>query len=151
VSFGRAVAEIVFDARGFSREIAGVPPGLARVLDRQMREMLARLPDGDALMTRVHRAVATTLHGSARPSLQSTARALKASPRTVQRWLGEYGTSHREVVNAVRRDLAVRFLGVRRMSITEIAFLLGFNDVSGFRRTFKRWTGKTPSSFRAAA
>ncbi len=120
------------------------------VLDRHMRDLMARLPAGDSLVERVHRAVATTLRNQRRPSLQMTAHALKASPRTVQRWLGEHGATHREIADAVRRDYAIRRLEARELSITEIAFLLGFNDVGGFRRTFRRWTGRRPSSFRPA-
>jgi AraC-like DNA-binding protein len=81
--------------------------------------------------------------------LSSTAHVLRASSRTVQRRLLEHGTTHREVVDAVRRDFAVRLLEVPGMSITEIAFLLGFSDVSGFTRTFKRWTGRTPALARS--
>jgi AraC-like DNA-binding protein len=52
-----------------------------------------------------------------------------------------------EVVHAVRRELGERLVAEGRMSITEIAFLLGFTDVSGFRRVYKRWTGVAPSRF----
>jgi AraC-like DNA-binding protein len=151
VSFGRATSELLFYPEDFTRKIRSPTPGLVDVLDRQMRELLSRLPAGDTNVERVRHAVGSTLKMSARPSLQSTSRALKASPRTVQRWLAENGTSHREVVDGVRREVAQRLLGVRRMSITEVAFLTGFADEGSFRRTFKRWTGETPSSFRAHA
>jgi AraC-like DNA-binding protein len=49
------------------------------------------------------------------------------------------------VVESVRRDLAERLLAEGRTSITEIAFMLGFTDVDGFRRMYKRWTGVAPS------
>jgi AraC-like DNA-binding protein len=66
----------------------------------------------------------------------------------VQRRLLEHGTTHTEVVDTFRRELARRLMQERRMSVTEIAFLLGFTDVSGFRRTFKRWTGRSPNHVR---
>jgi AraC-like DNA-binding protein len=150
VTFRSGAAELLFDARDFDRKVRVVTPGLADVLDRHMRDLVAQLPPGGALLDRVHHAVATTLQEQRRPSLETTARALKAAPRTVQRWLGEHGTTHREVVDAVRRRAAERLLELRALSITEIAFLLGFADVGGFERTFKRWTGKTPSGARGA-
>jgi len=38
-----------------------------------------------------------------------------------------------------------------RLSITEIAFMLGFSDLSNFIRAFKRWTGKSPTEFKRQA
>jgi AraC-like DNA-binding protein len=51
-------------------------------------------------------------------------------------------------VDEVRRQLAVRYIESPRLSITEIAFLLGYEDVSSFRRAFKKWTGKSPTQVR---
>jgi hypothetical protein len=51
----------------------------------------------------------------------------------------------------LRRDLAVRYLDDRKLHISKIAWLLGFNEVSAFTHTFKRWTGKTPSQMRTTA
>jgi AraC-like DNA-binding protein len=150
VRFRQLSAEIVLDAADFTREVRPATPGLAAVLDRYMLKALSELPAGDSVMERVRRAVAMTLGEQRRPSLKSTALALKASPRTVQRWLEEDHTTHRRIADEARRDLALRLLDKRGPSITEIAFLLGFADVGGFERRFKRWTGSTPSSVRAA-
>jgi AraC-like DNA-binding protein len=49
------------------------------------------------------------------------------------------------VLEDVRHDLAMRYLASPELSITEIAFLLGFEDESGFRRSFKRWKGQGPA------
>jgi AraC-like DNA-binding protein len=70
---------------------------------------------------------------------------LRASPRTVQRRLQELGLTHRELVDQVRRALAPRLLATPRLSLTEVAYLLGFEDVSGFYRAHRRWTGVAPS------
>jgi AraC-like DNA-binding protein len=50
-----------------------------------------------------------------------------------------------DVVDSVRRELAERLVVDRRVSVTEAAYLTGFADVSGFRRRYKRWTGRAPS------
>jgi AraC-like DNA-binding protein len=71
------------------------------------------------------------------------------APRTVQRRLSELGTSYQEMVESVRRDMAEQLVLDRTLSITEIAFLLGFEEVSGFRRAYQRWTGLAPSRARA--
>jgi AraC-like DNA-binding protein len=56
-----------------------------------------------------------------------------------------------QILQQLRRDLAVRYLDDPKLHISKIAWLLGFNEVSTFTRTFKRWTGKTPSQMRTAA
>lgn len=71
------------------------------------------------------------------------------SPRTLQRKLGESGTSHTDVIDSVRCEMGERLVSEKRLSITEIAFLLGFADVSSFRRSYKRWTGVSPAQARS--
>ena len=144
VRFGCGASEIVMAADQLQLPVRTTRPGLAVVLDRHLREIVAKLPREETFLHRVEHAVARTLHVG-RPSLEATARALHASPRTVQRHLQQLGVSHREIVDDVRREMAQRLLASRRMSISEIAFLLGFEDVSGFRRAYRKWTGASPS------
>jgi AraC-like DNA-binding protein len=55
----------------------------------------------------------------------------------------------RAILDQLRHELACRHLADSRLSIGEIAFLLGFSEMSAFYRAFKRWTGHTPAEFRA--
>jgi AraC-like DNA-binding protein len=55
-----------------------------------------------------------------------------------------------KVDDQLRRDLAVRYLDDRKLHVSKIAWLLGFNEVSAFTHAFKRWTGKTPRELRTA-
>ena len=149
VHFASPADEIQFAARDLERQAHPVAPGLADVLDRHMLQILSGLPSGDdPVMERVSHAVAATLREQRRPTLRGTAAAIKASPRTLQRWLSERSVTHRDVVDRTRRDMAMHLLEKGAHSVTEIAFLLGFADVGGFARRFKRWTGRKPSSIR---
>lgn len=148
VRFDASTTELVTDAQALQLPLRSARPGLAAVLDRHMRDLLARLPTSDHFEQRVHDAIARSLHGS-RPSLAATARQLHASPRTVQRRLRERGMSHRDLVEEIRRDLAERLLARPRLSIAEIAYLLGFDNASGFRKAYKRWHGVAPSERRS--
>jgi len=150
VRFGCPHSELVIAAKDFARPVCTANAGLNAILERYMNELLLRLPKNESFVERARSAVAHTLVGG-RPTLEKTARALHASARTIQRRLGEHGTSHVAVVDSVRHDLAERLVREGRLSITEIAFLLGFADVSGFRRVYKRWTGVTPSRGRMHA
>jgi AraC-like DNA-binding protein len=53
-----------------------------------------------------------------------------------------------EIFQQLRHDLASDYLKDRNLHVSKIAWLLGFQDVSAFTHTFKRWTGKTPSEMR---
>src|SRR5262249_50066068 len=125
VRFSCKATEFVFAADQLQLPVRTAKPGLARVLDKHLRYLQARLPQGQTFLQRVEETVARTLHEGS-PSLAATARGLHASQRTVQRHLQLAGVTHREIVDRVRRELAERLLSSRRVSISEIAFLLGF-------------------------
>ena len=76
---------------------------------------------------------------------------LKVSVRTLHRNLAAERTSYRRVLDQLRLDIAERHLTDDRMSVAEVAFLVGFSELSAFHRAFKRWTGCTPAAFRAEA
>jgi AraC-like DNA-binding protein len=73
---------------------------------------------------------------------------MKLSVRTLNRALAAEGTSYRAVLKQMRGEMASRHLANPRMPLGEIAFLLGFSDVTAFHRAFRRWTGQTPAQWR---
>lgn len=81
-------------------------------------------------------------------SIGDVAKRLATSSRTLQRRLAEIGTSHADLLDETRTELARRYLGERSLSIPEVAFLLGYADVPTFHRAFKRWTQRTPGEHR---
>jgi AraC-like DNA-binding protein len=81
---------------------------------------------------------------------EDIARSLGMSKRTLIRRLSDEGLNFTEILQQLRRDLAVRYLDDRKLHVSKIAWLLGFHEVSGFTHAFKRWTGKTPSQMRTA-
>jgi AraC-like DNA-binding protein len=66
------------------------------------------------------------------------------------RKLSGEGLNFTEILQQLRRDLAVRYLDDRKLHVSKVAWLLGFHEVSAFTHAFKRWTGKTPSEMRTA-
>ena len=83
--------------------------------------------------------------------MEDVARSLGMGERTLARKLANEELNFTEILQQLRRDLAVRYLDDRKLHISKIAWLLGFNEVSSFTHTFKRWTGKTPSQMRTTA
>ena len=83
-------------------------------------------------------------------SMADMARRTAMSVATLRRRLAEEGTSHSQLLDDVRRELAERYLSDRSLAISEVAFLLGFSHVTAFYKAFRRWSrGPTPAAFRA--
>ncbi len=80
--------------------------------------------------------------------MKGAAKALGFSPRTLQRRLGEIDTNYRELVDTLRGELARHHLADPSLSVSEVAFLLGYAEPSAFHRAFKRWFGMTPQAWR---
>lgn len=83
-------------------------------------------------------------------SIDRVARDLGMSRQTLYRRLKSEGVTFEEVLEAKRRQLAIRYLGLDRSPVKVTAYKLGFSDPAAFSRAFKRWTGVTPSQFRTA-
>jgi AraC-like DNA-binding protein len=81
-------------------------------------------------------------------TLDSTARALKISSRTLQRHLGRMGTSHSEILADVRLNIACRLLVDSRKPLSDIAKFLGYSNASSFSRTFVRLMKIQPVVYR---
>jgi AraC-like DNA-binding protein len=147
VRFGAPDNELVFDSAVLRLPIIKADPGLCAVLDRHAEELLAKYPREDRLIDRLRKIIRDELNGGD-AGLEHVATQLGMSARTLQRKLREQNASHQEVLDQMRRDLAMRYLREPEMAICEVAYLLGFSESSALHRAFKRWTGMTPSEFR---
>lgn len=145
VSFGASADALTFDAEALDRPLPTANAELASHNDDLVRRYLADMREG-TIVDRVRRALAEQLPGDASPT--KVASLLAMSSRSLQRRLQEHGTSYVEVLRDTRRELAISHLRQPQCSITEIAFLLGFEDASAFARAFRSWTGVSPSAFR---
>lgn len=86
-----------------------------------------------------------------RPSVDKVARDLRVSSRTLQRRLEEAGTSYQRLLDEVRDQAARRLLTRTDLDASQVAFLLGFEELNSFTRAFQHWAGTTPMRFRAQA
>jgi AraC-like DNA-binding protein len=84
------------------------------------------------------------------PDMESVADELGMSSRSLRRKLNELDTSFKEVLDDVRRHLAIDYLQNSTLSLEEISALLGYTEGTNFRRAFKLWTGHPPSHYRRA-
>lgn len=80
-------------------------------------------------------------------TLDDVASNFNMGARTLQRKLKNEGITFMEIVEEVRKNLAIKYLNKGDHQVKEIAYALGYQDPSGFVRAFKRWTGKKPSNY----
>jgi AraC-like DNA-binding protein len=143
------------DAISFPAPLATLPvvrrdEYLNELLRRYAEEALGQSPRARAtLRSRVEEIMPKLLpHG--RPVASEVARRLGLSSRTLSRKLGEEGTSFAEILDQLRAALAKRYLDDETLPVSEIAWLLGYREVSSLTHAFKRWTGMTPRVFRSS-
>jgi AraC-like DNA-binding protein len=148
-SFDEPETSLVLEASVLGLRIAGSRPGLVSYLDAYARDVSSRLPADGGLAASVERVVTSSMARGV-PDIDTVATQLGLSSRTLQRRLDSEGTTFQGIVDRARRQLAERYLDDARLSLAEIGFLVGFADPSNFHRAFRRWTGMTPSVFRAA-
>jgi AraC-like DNA-binding protein len=81
--------------------------------------------------------------------MEFVASAMAMSVATLRRRLEAEGTTHSEILDRVRSDLAMLYLSESRLSVREIAFLLGYSQSRAFHNAFRRWSdGSTPVDYR---
>ena len=139
--------EIMFDREAVARPLPGRNAELAAVNDHVAEAYLESL-DPDVVSSRVRELLVSML-----PSGEATqhriASKLARSTSALQRQLRSEGTSFQDLRDETRRDIALGHLRAGDMSLTEIAFLVGFTDQSNFSRAFRRWTGVSPREWKA--
>lgn len=114
---------------------------------KEQLEAQSSEPPRLALLISVRKAVAESLKDG-KPGLIRVARKLELAPRRLQRKLKMYGMNFKEIVDETRSRLALTYLNDSKNTLTDIALVLGYSEVSAFNRAFKRWMNSTPLEYR---
>lgn len=147
VRFDAGVDRLTFGTADWAERTQHGDAALAELLEAHARVLAQRTPRATVGFTlEVRRAIVATLAKGG--TAQQVARALNLSVRSLQRRLVESGTTFRDLSETVRGELAQGYLANPRVSISEVAVMLGFSEQSAFNRAFKRWTGETPGRWR---
>ena len=147
--FGAPVDEVAFPAAIARLPVTGADPYLNKLLVAHFDEALLRRPSiRGALASDIENAIAPLLpHGQVRSG--EIAGRLGMSQRTLARRLSQEGVTFSGIVERLRSTLAEQYLKDPRLSVSQVAWLLGYQEVSAFTHAFRRWTGKTPREIRA--
>jgi AraC-like DNA-binding protein len=148
VEFGANVDEVVFPSTVKQMPIGSADCHLNELLVKYCEEALSnREPGRITLRSTVEKAMAPLLpHGKAR--VAEVARKIGMSPRTLARRLAEEGLTFSEIADQLKADLAQHYLRDGDLPISQVAWLLGYREVSAFTHAYRRWTGMTPRQSR---
>jgi len=147
VHFGRPVNALVIDRNDLNKQNLKADPYLRKLLLHQAETQLAhRLRPTDPL--RVVRSTISQALSQGMSDIGHIADRLDMSIRALQRLLSSHGTSFRTLLEEIRFELARELLGDPTLPMNEIAYRLGYAEVSAFSRAFSRWAGVSPRHYR---
>ncbi len=147
VRYDQAWAGLALPPDALSVRLRQADPEALRLAEALCQRELDKLAASDSTSARVRRLLLERRTGF--PSLNTTARLLRMTPRTLHRRLVAEGTSFRAIVEELRYRSARDHLEAGRVSVEAIAYVLGYANPANFRRAFKRWSGMPPSVYRA--
>jgi AraC-like DNA-binding protein len=149
LQFSADADEIVLPDSIGQLPVSSADPYLNKLLIEYAEEALSRLKASrGSLRPELENAIAVLLpHGKAHTD--EISRKLGMSQRTLARRLSEEGLTFAGVLEELKHELAKRYLQEENLPISEIAWLLGYRESSGFTHAFHRWFGKTPREMRS--
>jgi AraC-like DNA-binding protein len=148
LEFGTAETKMAISLSDVDRRLTGANDELAQMNEHIVVKYLACVARKDI----VNRSKAAIIDGlpSGTANENAVAESLHMTPRNLHRKLQKEGTSFKQLLTDVRRELAAQYIQDRSRTLTEISYLLGFSEVSSFSRAYKGWTGQPPSEARRA-
>lgn len=148
--FNQARNQLIFPLHYASLPIAQRDPQVHAVLRAQAEmDLAALLGHHHSFLAHLEAELTRRMEsGAGDITLQEMAQTLALAPRTLQHRLDDHGLTYRQLLDKVRCRLAERHLQDPRLSLAEVASMLGYADQSGFHHAFKRWKGASPGEYR---
>jgi AraC-like DNA-binding protein len=148
LKFNQPRPAIYFDSASLTKPLILANAQLLERFEQVAQEMQAQQSNTQPWTDQVAATIRQTLMQGGKPQLNGASESLHISARHLQNKLAEEDTSYQEVLDAVRKSMALNYLRDAQLSVCQIAFLLGFSEQSTFNHAFKRWTGQTPGVYR---
>jgi AraC-like DNA-binding protein len=150
LQFGAGENAIVFDSAHLLTPVIAHDAERCAALQREAEALLADMTSPGDFRRDVVRTISREI-SNGDPSIERVAARLGMHPKALARRLRTENVTFRQLLEDVRFRLARRYLEEPAVSVTEIAFRLGYSEKSAFNRAFKRWTGAAPRDFAGAA
>jgi AraC-like DNA-binding protein len=145
--FNQKEDSIVFSSRQFHKSIPKSHVYVKNILMQHANGLLQDLKEGTNLKDEVKKLVILNLP-KGNVDIEMVSKQLNMSRWTLTRRLKKEGTTFHKFLTELKKELSLHYLQNEKLSIGEIAFLLGYSEISTFRRAFKDWTGKNPYGYR---
>lgn len=149
VRFGQTRNRILIPAGLLPEKPVPSDPILNALMEKFALNQMTASTAPESLSERVVQTIASSLRDGD-VSLDKVAAKMGMSRRTLQRQFEQDGTNFRKVLDGVRRSLAKQYLTEHDMQVGEVAYLLGYSDMSSFSRAAKTWFGTSPKAVRRA-
>ena len=147
IRVGHSWAGIRFDAALLERPMTTADPMSERLMRHYGDLRLAAAPQRRSEIEQLRGEIARVL-AKGEIGIEHLARTTGTSVRTLQRRLKDAGVNYSDLQNDVRKTLALNLLENETLALAEIAFSLGYSDVSAFNHAFRRWVGRSPGQYR---
>jgi len=138
---------VLLDETWLTHTISVQPRYVFGILGDHADTLLRSLESSKSTRGRVESLLMPILH-KGEASMKVIAAKMGLSRQTLFRRLKDEGATFEKVLDALRREMALRYLGAGKVSVNEAAYLVGFSEPAAFSRAFKRWTGKSPRDAR---
>ncbi len=148
VTFESHYPGLTFDGETIHRSSVGALPENFQAMRQQQYSAFSAVAGTDDPFLKSLQSVLLKAIPDGGATLPKVAQGMNLSTRTLQRRLADYRLSHQVLHDAVREQLARRYLSRTSLMLSEIPLLLGYSDQSAFNRAFRSWTGMTPGRFR---
>ena len=135
---------ITFSTKSLEAPFRTADPYLLHFVRTVCEEALRRRETFSTPLRAQAEGVVAELLPKGKATVANVARALGMSTRTFTRRIAEEDTSYAALLDQLRRDLAMRYLENKDLELRQIAWLLGYSEVSSFNHAFHRWTGASP-------
>lgn len=146
ITFNSPYCEYRFSGTLLKRPLAEADANTARICEESCRKLLDQMEIEEGLVSRICHLLLSK--PGEFPKLEVIASQLSLGDRTLRRRLKSLGTSYQKILDDVKKELAMEYLQTTNLSIQEISDLLGYSEVTNFRRAFLKWALVSPHQYR---
>ncbi len=146
ITFNQEVTELIFPFQHLQQKSTLADPVTAKLAREICEEQLREVSKSESLVSRISQIILNNTQGF--PSLDEVASQICVSPRTLRRELKKLDTTYQTLLDQARKKMAIKLLKSSSLTVQEISEKLNYKDPTNFGRAFRKWTGKTPGSYR---
>lgn len=147
LKFDQEETQICIPCESADLPISTAEPYVQGILLQHAEQLMKELEGDERLQDRVQRFIAEHL-ATGSLDIDLVSENMKMSRWTLTRKLKEEGSTFQALLKRTRKEIAIAYLQKPKISISEVAFLLGYSESSAFQRAFKNWSGKSPYEYR---